>query len=147
MGSVPVNKITDYYQLTCGICSETYKNPKVLPCLHSFCQNCLDSNIRYESSTCIFLKVILRNLSFGSHTLLEKMRGKWKLKTSLKSFWPLALIALSKPSLPVLRCIKLNCVMSKRPSKHFPFTYVKYPAVLSQKVHNLTEKLVIFIWL
>lgn len=147
MGSVPVNKITDHYQLTCGICSETYNNPKVLPCLHSFCQNCLDSNIRYESSTCIFLKVILRNLSFGSHTLLEKMRGKWKLKTSLKSFWPLARIALSKPSLPVLRCIKLNCVMSKRPSKHFPFTYVKYPAVLSQKVHNLTEKLVIFIWL
>lgn len=143
MGSVPVNKITDHYQLTCGICSETYKNPKVLPCLHSFCQNCLDSNIRYESSTCIFLKVILRNLSFGSHTLLEKMRGK--LKTSLKSFWPLALIALSKPSLPVLRCIKLNCVMSKRPPKHFPFTYVKYPALLSQKVHNLTEKLVIFI--
>ena len=67
-----MNKITDHYQLTCGICSETYKNPKVLPCLHSFCQNCLDSNIRYESSTCIFLKVILRNLSFGSHTLLEK---------------------------------------------------------------------------
>ena len=140
-----MNKITDHYQLTCGICSETYKNPKVLPCLHSFCQNCLDSNIRYESSTCIFLKVILRNLSFGSHTLLEKMRGKWKLKTSLKSFWPLALIALSKPSLPVLRCIKLNCVMSKRPSKHFPFTYAKYPALLPQKVHNLTEKLVIFI--
>lgn len=146
MGSVPVNKITDHYQLTCGICSETYKNPKVLPCLHSFCQNCLDSNIRYESSTCIFLKVILRNLSFGSHTLLEKMRMKWRLKTS-KRFWPLALIALSKPSLPVLRRIKLNCVMSKRPSKHFPFTYVKYPALLSQKVHNLTEKLVIFIWL
>lgn len=146
MGSVPVNKITDHYQLTCGICSETYKNPKVLPCLHSFCQNCLDSNIRYESSTCIFLKVILRNLSFGSHTLLEKMRGKWKLKTS-KRFWPLALIALSKPSLPVLRRIKLNCVMSKRLSKHFPFTYVKYPALLSQKVYNLTEKLVIFIWL
>lgn len=46
MGSVPVNKITDHYELTCGICNETYKNPKVLPCLHSFCQNCLDSKIR-----------------------------------------------------------------------------------------------------
>ena len=46
MGSVPVNKISDHYELTCGICKETYKNPKVLPCLHSFCQNCLDSSIR-----------------------------------------------------------------------------------------------------
>lgn len=53
MGSVPVNKITDHYQLTCGICSETYKNPKVLPCLHSFCQNCLDSNIRPQDRTLV----------------------------------------------------------------------------------------------
>ncbi|KAM7443236.1 hypothetical protein ABFA07_007890 [Porites harrisoni] len=51
MGSVPVNKITDHYELTCGICRETYKNPKVLPCLHSFCQNCLDSNIRSQDRT------------------------------------------------------------------------------------------------
>ncbi|KAL9955084.1 hypothetical protein ACROYT_G036359 [Oculina patagonica] len=53
MGSVPVNKITDHYELTCGICSETYKNPKVLPCLHSFCQNCLDSNIRPQDRTLV----------------------------------------------------------------------------------------------
>lgn len=53
MGSVPVNKITDHYELTCGICNETYKNPKVLPCLHSFCQNCLDSNIRPQDRTLV----------------------------------------------------------------------------------------------
>ncbi|XP_067045260.1 tripartite motif-containing protein 2-like isoform X1 [Acropora muricata] len=51
MGSVPVNKISDHYELTCGICKETYKNPKVLPCLHSFCQNCLDSSIRPQDRT------------------------------------------------------------------------------------------------
>ena len=29
-------------QLTCSVCLGTYANPRTLPCLHSFCQNCIE---------------------------------------------------------------------------------------------------------
>ena len=32
----------------CPICSETVKDPKTLPCLHSFCLLCLDNLARIE---------------------------------------------------------------------------------------------------
>lgn len=35
---------------TCSVCFERYKNPRYLPCLHSFCHSCLES---YIVSTCI----------------------------------------------------------------------------------------------
>ncbi len=29
-------------ELECAVCLEQYKEPKVLPCLHSFCKKCLE---------------------------------------------------------------------------------------------------------
>ena len=37
-------------QLECVICQDRYKTPKVLPCLHSFCKECLDNHIKYTQS-------------------------------------------------------------------------------------------------
>jgi DNA-directed RNA polymerase subunit RPC12/RpoP len=32
--------------LECSICLETFDNPRTLPCLHSFCEICLDNFVK-----------------------------------------------------------------------------------------------------
>ena len=36
-------------QLECAVCLEQYKDPKVLPCLHTFCKTCLEGLLNKES--------------------------------------------------------------------------------------------------
>jgi len=35
-------------QLTCAICIEQFKEPKVLPCLHTYCKGCLVKLIKKQ---------------------------------------------------------------------------------------------------
>ena len=36
--------------LSCPICLETFSEPKILPCVHSFCESCLHSHVRSSTS-------------------------------------------------------------------------------------------------
>ncbi|KAK7485598.1 hypothetical protein BaRGS_00023173 [Batillaria attramentaria] len=45
----PVVRQIDQELLSCGICLGRYRRPKVLPCLHTFCQNCLASYVPAHS--------------------------------------------------------------------------------------------------
>jgi len=49
-----VKNAQEIYDLQCRLCEESFKNPKVLPCLHSFCQSCLEQTVRghERSVTC-----------------------------------------------------------------------------------------------
>ena len=38
----------------CGVCSKPYNDPRILPCLHSFCQQCLHQEIEKSRSQQVF---------------------------------------------------------------------------------------------
>ncbi|XP_076023906.1 tripartite motif-containing protein 3-like [Genypterus blacodes] len=50
-GSSPVVRQIDKQFLVCSICLDHYQVPKVLPCLHTFCESCLQNYIPPESLT------------------------------------------------------------------------------------------------
>ncbi|XP_043244213.1 tripartite motif-containing protein 2-like [Amphibalanus amphitrite] len=43
------NTDTDRPALRCAICGQHFRNPKILPCLHTFCQHCLRRHVPPES--------------------------------------------------------------------------------------------------
>ena len=43
---ITIREARDIYNLQCQLCKENYRNPRVLPCLHSFCHSCLEDKIR-----------------------------------------------------------------------------------------------------
>ena len=38
-------------ELTCALCGEMYSDPRILPCLHSFCRRCLEHTVNPRSTT------------------------------------------------------------------------------------------------
>ena len=35
-------------RLTCAVCMEQFKEPKVLPCLHTYCKACLEKLVKKQ---------------------------------------------------------------------------------------------------
>ncbi|XP_064361407.1 tripartite motif-containing protein 3 isoform X2 [Dromaius novaehollandiae] len=50
-GASPVVRQIDKQFLVCSICLDRYRSPKVLPCLHTFCERCLQNYIPPQSLT------------------------------------------------------------------------------------------------
>ncbi|XP_065070731.1 E3 ubiquitin-protein ligase TRIM71-like [Rhopilema esculentum] len=46
IANVTFGNVKDVYNLECVVCLSTYKHPKVLPCLHAFCEECIENTIR-----------------------------------------------------------------------------------------------------
>ena len=43
--------------LTCSICLETFKNPRTLPCFHSFCEHCLGKFVKSQRDKALEKKI------------------------------------------------------------------------------------------
>ena len=43
---ITIKEAKAVYNLQCQLCKENYRNPRVLPCLHSFCHSCLEDTIK-----------------------------------------------------------------------------------------------------
>ena len=39
--------------MVCPLCSELFKNPKCLPCYHSYCEECLEKMQENSKITCL----------------------------------------------------------------------------------------------
>lgn len=48
MASAVPEEVTEH--LTCAVCMEQFKEPKVLPCLHTYCKACLGKLVKKQGS-------------------------------------------------------------------------------------------------
>ena len=46
-------KIKQYSHLICPVCHQLFKNPKYLPCHHSYCEECLEKIQEHSKVTCV----------------------------------------------------------------------------------------------
>ena len=46
MASVVSEKLPEHFE--CAVCMEQFKEPKVLPCLHTFCMRCLQKLLKKQ---------------------------------------------------------------------------------------------------
>ena len=46
MASALPGEVTE--RLTCAVCMEHFKEPKVLPCLHTYCKECLEKLVKKQ---------------------------------------------------------------------------------------------------
>ena len=54
--------------LTCAVCLDRFKNPKILPCLHSFCADCLQGVFTQSPKNGVVFKLMnCINASYSSH--------------------------------------------------------------------------------
>ncbi|XP_077866136.1 E3 ubiquitin-protein ligase TRIM71-like [Saccoglossus kowalevskii] len=75
-----LDEVTEDF-LSCSICLEIYKNPKVLPCLHTFCQQCL---VTFKAKSGGVLKCATCRIQCD--TPIEEMKSNFFLTSLLDTF-------------------------------------------------------------
>lgn len=131
-------------QLTCSLCFETFKNPKTVPCLHSFCCECLNklANKRFCSQplrcpqclevidlpqgkdtfegfpSSFYLKRLLNvtGIQFDSNKNLQQACGSCEIKGTVEAF-----------------CLECECFVCKH-------CFELHSKIKSMKSHRISDK-------
>ena len=51
LGEVDIWRIVEKKLLTCSICGNLFTDPKTIPCLHTFCERCLEGSVSESSDS------------------------------------------------------------------------------------------------
>ncbi|XP_019645920.1 PREDICTED: brain tumor protein-like [Branchiostoma belcheri] len=110
---------TSDMSLTCPLCEQHYKKPKVLSCLHSFCQACLDKQLQKEPGTILTCDVCEQETSLPSQGLSglpDDFVARNTLENILLSSANIVCTTCTSKSAAVSRCMECasyicpNCV-------------------------------------
>lgn len=100
--------------LICSICLERFKEPKILPCHHSFCQNCIQRIGINEGKICCPTCRSIHDASngfqndFRTNQLLDSHNAKFVPKTSLQPSAPLLEDTFNQNFVLMTKFLKLN---------------------------------------
>lgn len=94
----------------CGLCNETFTNPKVLPCFHTFCHSCLEKNQEHpDKLTCSLCQGISALIpDFSGKNNVESLVPNEGFKPSSSLNLPHCTGCKSRESDAVARCLDCN---------------------------------------
>ncbi len=75
------NLVSKSTTATCALCSQLFSDPRFLPCLHSFCSNCLNKRfgeMKCESYSCPTCDESFVVPSGGPKSLPKDLRGSYE---------------------------------------------------------------------
>ncbi|XP_070561834.1 E3 ubiquitin-protein ligase TRIM56-like [Ptychodera flava] len=134
----PVTDEIDEQILTCIVCLERYKNAKILPCHHSFCEECLEELVRKQRA--LNCPICRRPCPIppGGVTKLPPsilVNGIIEIITAQKQDDRASECDLCQEGVPINRCIDCSLYVCRNCTK----THVKIPATRHHRIMTLDE--------
>ncbi|XP_078082927.1 protein PML-like [Mustelus asterias] len=105
-------KVEEYFQ--CLICNEPVSKPKLLQCLHTFCEDCLQKECHKKSVKCPICEMITKGdpASLQDNILVENLQSKVKKQQQILASKELCCASCedsTPPEFMCLECDKLLC--------------------------------------
>ena len=71
-------------EIQCKICKKRYEDPKLLPCLHTFCKPCLEQSVENHNGT-LYCPVCPTKVSSSEFSDVEKLQSNYMISNLLQA--------------------------------------------------------------